>query len=463
MQIGIYDNLKSSGSAWLGDIPTHWGTKKLKFLATVQPSNVDKKTVEGEEPVILCNYTDVYKNEYIDSRLEFMQASATEAEIKKFKVDVGDVIVTKDSETPEDIAVPACIAEDVEGLVCGYHLTQIKPIDLHGRYLFRLFQSKGFNAQFTVAANGVTRFGLPQHAIANAFTPLPPFEEQQTIASFLDFKTAQIDALIAKKKVLLDKLAEKRTALISHAVTKGLDPSVPMKDSGLTWLGEIPAHWQRMLLVRVIFKFEQGWSPSCDEREASLDEWGVLKSGCVNYGVFQEHEHKTLPPSIDPIPSLEVKAGDILMCRASGSRHLIGSVAMVRKCRPKLIFSDKTYRIALQPDTIDPEFFVLLMKSKYLRDQIELSISGADGLANNIPQSSVKEYQIVLPPAIDEQKIISTLLNKKIESIEVQEVKILEVIGRLQEYRAALITNTVTGKIDVRGFQISQPAEGNAS
>lgn len=463
MGIGIYDNFKSSGSAWLGDIPTHWGIKKLKFLATVQPSNVDKKTVEGEEPVILCNYTDVYNYEYIDSRLEFMQASATEAEIKKFKVDVGDVIVTKDSETPEDIAVPACIAEDVEGLVCGYHLTQIKPIDLHGRYLLRLFQSKGFNAQFTVAANGVTRFGLPQHAIANAFTPLPPFEEQQTIARFLDFKTAQIDALIAKKQTLLDKLAEKRTALISHAVTKGLDLSVPMKDSGVAWLGKIPAHWQRMLMVRIIFKFEQGWSPSCDEREASLDEWGVLKSGCVNYGVFQEHEHKTLPPSIEPIPSLEVKVGDILMCRASGSRHLIGSVAMVRKCRSKLIFSDKTYRIALQPDIIDPEFFVLLMKSKYLRDQIELSISGADGLANNIPQSSVKGYQIVLPPTLNEQKTISTFLNKKIESIEAQEVKIFEVIERLQEYRSSLITNTVTGKIDVRGFETPQPAEGMAS
>lgn len=216
-------------------------------------------------------------------------------------------------------------------------------------------------------------------------------------------------------------------------------------------------------MVRVISKFEQGWSPSCDEREASLDEWGVLKSGCVNYGVFQEQEHKTLPPSIDPIPSLEVKAGDILMCRASGSKHLIGSVAMVRKCRSKLIFSDKTYRITLQPNLINSEFFVLLMKSKYVRDQIELSISGADGLANNIPQSSVKAYQIVLPSSVDEQKAISTLLNKKSESIETQEVKIVEAIGRLQEYRAALITNSVTGKIDVRGFEIPQHAEGITS
>jgi type I restriction enzyme S subunit len=236
MQISTYENLKNSGSAWLGDIPVHWGTKKLKFLATIQPSNVDKKTVEGEEPVILCNYTDVYKNEYIDGRLEFMQASATEAEIKKFKVDIGDVIVTKDSETPDDIAIPACVAEEVEGLVCGYHLTQIKPIELHGRYLFRLFQSKGFNAQFVVSANGVTRFGLPQHAIANAFTPLPPLDEQQAIARFLDFKTAQIDALIVamggsgtvssaneKKRSMVALLQEYRSALITNAVTGNID------------------------------------------------------------------------------------------------------------------------------------------------------------------------------------------------------------------------------------------------
>ena len=144
-----------------------------------------------------------------------------------------------------------------------------------------------------------------------------------------------------QKQALLEKLAEKRTALISHAVTKGLDPSASMKDSGSAWLGQIPAHWRRMVLARVIYKFEQGWSPSCDEREASMDEWGVLKSGCVNYGVFQEREHKTLPSGIDPIPSLEVKVGDILMCRASGSKHLIGSVALVRKCRAKLIFQIK--------------------------------------------------------------------------------------------------------------------------
>ena len=461
MAVTPYSAYLDSGSEWLGQIPAHWKTKKLKFLSTVQPSNVDKKTVEGEVPVVLCNYTDVYRNEYIDSRLSFMSATATREEVEKFSVSTGDVILTKDSETPHDIAVPACVSEEIEGLVCGYHLTQVKPVALEGRYLFRLFQSKGFNAQFVVAANGVTRFGLPQHAIANADCPVPPSTEQQTIARFLDHKTAQIDTLIAKKQALLEKLAEKRSALISHTVTKGLDPSVPMKDSGVSWLGKIPAHWRRLLLTRVVCRFEQGWSPACEEREAALDEWGVLKSGCVNYGVFDENEHKTLPSSMNPIEALEVNVGDVLMCRASGSKHLIGSVARVHSCRPRLIFSDKTYRIALDESLIDPDFFVLAMKSKYMRDQIELSISGADGLANNIPQASVKSYQLALP-GIAEQRAIVKSIGAEINRIDQQERKIFAVIAKLKEYRSALITNAVTGKIDVRGFKLPEAAEETA-
>lgn len=444
-----YKELDSSGVSWLQKKPSHWRIKRLKFSTDL----INKKVSVEDSPL---PYLGLEHIESWTGRKVEGEISNSEGLASSFVV--GDVLFGK----LRPYLAKVHLAQQ-DGLISSEALVVRSKDELDAEFLKYYMLSRDFINIVDSSTYGSKMPRASWDFIGNLPVLLPDVEEQKIIARFLDFKTAQIDALISKKKVLLDKLAEKRTALISHAVTKGLDPSVPMKDSGLAWLGEIPAHWQRMLMVRVIFKFEQGWSPSCDEREASLDEWGVLKSSCVNYGVFQEREHKTLPPSTDPIPSLEVKVGDILMCRASGSRHLIGSVAMVRKCRPKLIFSDKTYRIALQPDTIDPEFFVLLMKSKYLRDQIELSISGADGLANNIPQSSVKRYQIVLPPAIDEQKIISTLLNKKIESIEVQEVKILEVIGRLQEYRAALITNTVTGKIDVRGIQIPQPVEGNAS
>ncbi len=215
--------MRDSGIDWLGDIPAHWEMNRLKFLATVQPSNVDKKTIEGEEAVLLCNYTDVYKNEYIDHELAFMQATATPAEIRKFMVDIDDVIVTKDSEDPEDIAIPACVAEKIEDLLCGYHLTQIKPLHMHGRYLFRLFQSKGFNAHFIVSANGVTRFGLPQYAISNVFTPTPPISEQIEIAEYIDDASVYIEKQKRMIVGIIGKLKEYRSALITNAVTGKID------------------------------------------------------------------------------------------------------------------------------------------------------------------------------------------------------------------------------------------------
>lgn len=446
MQIGTYVTLKNSGSKWLGDIPTHWATKKLKFLAVVQPSNVDKKTVEGEEPVILCNYTDVYKNEYIDGRLEFMKASANEAEIKKFKVDIGDVIVTKDSETPDDIAVPACIAEEVEGLVCGYHLTQIKPIFLHGPFLFRLFQSKGFNAQFVVSANGVTRFGLPQHAIANAFTPLPPIEEQQAIACFLDFKTAQIDALIAKKKALLDKLAEKRTALISHAVTKGLNASVLMIDSGLAWLGEIPAHWAPKRL-----RFCMKTNPSKGEIKLNDDELisfipmeAVGEFGGLNLDV--EKELGDIVGGYTYFADNDVVVAKITPCFENGK----GAIASALK--NGIAFGTTELHVMRADDMLLPKYLFHLTMSYPFRCIGESEMYGSGG-QKRVPETFLKDFRIGLPPVNEQQDIIDYIdkINRK---IDLQISKASDVIDCLAEYRSALITNAVTGKIDVRGFVV---------
>jgi type I restriction enzyme S subunit len=451
MQISGYENLKSSGSAWLGDIPTHWDTKKLKFLATVQPSNVDKKTVEGEEPVILCNYTDVYKNEYIDGRLEFMQASATEAEIKKFKVDIGDVIVTKDSETPDDIAVPACIAEEVEGLVCGYHLTQIKPINLHGPYLFRLFQSMGFNAQFVVSANGVTRFGLPQHAIANAFTPIPPIEEQQTIARFLDFKTAQIDALIAKKKALLDKLAEKRTALISHAVTKGLDPSVAMKESKVEWLGSIPQDWKETR-VKFLGDLILGLTYSPDD---VVSDGGtlVLRSSNVQEGKISLDD--CVYVSCDIPKKVITKADDILICSRNGSRALIGKCALLTEEVSNQAFG--AFMTVLR--SRHARFLYYVLNSTLFKFQSGRFLTST---INQLTTQTLGDFEIALPPEETQAEIVNHL-DKATAAIDAQCRKAQTIIDRLTEYRGALITNAVTGKIDVRDFAIPHIAEGIAS
>jgi len=217
--------MKDSGVGWLGEIPEHWNLRKLKFVSKVEISYVDKKSFEHEIEVFLCNYIDVYRNDFITKEIHFMKATATNDEITRNSIKKGDIIVTKDSETPNDIANPALVTDNFENVICGYHLAHIKPNQkfILGNYLLRLFQNKCFNGQFTVAANGITRFGLNSYSILNAFVSIPPIEEQKQITKYLDRETAKTDALISKSREGIDKLKEYRTALISAAATGKID------------------------------------------------------------------------------------------------------------------------------------------------------------------------------------------------------------------------------------------------
>ena len=216
--------MKDSGVEWLGEIPAHWEVKRLKTVAAVELSNVDKKSVEGQEAVRLCNYTDVYYNERITADLEFMAATATPEQVRRFSLRAGDVLITKDSESWTDIAVPAVVAEDLPDVLCGYHLAHIRPgKDCDGAFLSRAFSAIGPRDQFQVAANGITRFGLGGDAIRTGIFALPREPEQRAIAAFLDRETARIDALVAKVRDAIERLKELRTALISAAVTGKID------------------------------------------------------------------------------------------------------------------------------------------------------------------------------------------------------------------------------------------------
>ncbi|WP_051564060.1 restriction endonuclease subunit S [Desulfovermiculus halophilus] len=196
----------------------HWKERKIKFISDVRTSNVDKHIVEGETAVRLCNYTDVYYHEKITPDMPFMQGSATDSEIERFGLKKGQVLLTKDSESWEDIAVPAYVAETMPDVVCGYHLAIIEPDsdEVDGRFLSWLAQSPVLNDQFKLSAKGVTRFGLSQQALKNALIDVPPLEYQQKIADFLDRKTAEIDTLIAR--AVTDQQAERA---LRHGVHSG--------------------------------------------------------------------------------------------------------------------------------------------------------------------------------------------------------------------------------------------------
>ena len=240
-----YTKYKDSGVKWLGEVPKHWKVQKLKHITKVNLSNVDKKTKEDEDSIKLCNYVDVYNNDDINLNLNFMGATASPNQIDKFALREGDVLITKDSESWEDIAVPAYVSANLKDVICGYHLAHIRPDQavVNGEYIFRSFSAICLNYQFKVEANGITRFGIGKYSIDNSLFLMPPIDEQHAISSFLKRETSRIDTLISKKERLITLLQEKRAALISHAVTKGLDPDVPMKNSRVECLGEIPDHW----------------------------------------------------------------------------------------------------------------------------------------------------------------------------------------------------------------------------
>ncbi|GAX61455.1 restriction endonuclease S subunits [Candidatus Scalindua japonica] len=233
-----YPEYKDSGVEWLGEVPEHWDVKKLKFIANIHPSNIDKKTKDGELPIVLCNYTDVYYNDFIDNSIDFMKASATIEQIEKFTLQAGDTIITKDSEDPNDIAIPTFVSENMPGVVCGYHLSVIRPFNKsYSAYVKRVFECEYARAYFATRSNGLTRYGLGTYALENVFYPQPIKEEAVVIANFLNHETTKIDTLIEKQQQLIKLLKEKRQAVISHVVTKGLNPDVAMKDSGVEWLG----------------------------------------------------------------------------------------------------------------------------------------------------------------------------------------------------------------------------------
>jgi len=435
---------------WVGRTPAHWQILRLKHVANVQPSKVDKKSEDGESPVRFCNYVDVYYHDRITADMDFMRATATEEEKRKFQLRFGDVCVTKDSEEWSDIAVPACVADDVPDLLCGYHLALVRPRSgrTHGEFLARAFSARGVNDQFRVEANGITRFALGQDALCNALFLVPPLDEQQTIANFLDRETGRIDALVKKKERLIGLLQEQRTALISHTVTQGLNPSVPQKDSGVPWLKKIPAKWAVLLLRRFLTKLEQGWSPVAEGREAEAGEWAVLKLSAVSKGRFKPTEQKALPSAIEPDERYTVRVGELLVTRAN-TPQLVGDVCVVDKVPGQLMLSDLIYRLTICERKMRKDFLACYLLSRPCRFQVERDGCRASQSVVKISQEHIAAWLGVVP-SLEEQAAIVESIKREFAKLDALMAKVRTAIDRLQEYRTALISAAVTGQIDVR-------------
>jgi len=451
-----YSEYKSTGCDWFSELPSHWKLDRAKWSVTSCQNGIwgAEPEPDGDNNLVCIRVADFDRLSLCVSTDRLTMRSIAEKDRSNRLLKAGDLLLEKSGGGEKQLvgavvefnqSFPAVSSNFIARMVTSYGMNSRFLVYLHshlysGRVNFRAIK------QTTGIQN------LDSQVYLDELVAYPPYEEQEAIARFLDFKITQIDALIGKQKSLLNKLAEKRTVLISHAVTKGLDPSVSMKDSEEEWLGKIPEHWTMTRLRFVTTCIEQGWSPQCNNQPASEEQWGVLKVGCVNGESFDENENKSLPEHFEPKLRYEVKSGDILVSRAN-TKALLGSAAIVKNVRPKLLICDKLYRIKSNL-LIEPEYLVRFMRSTIARYQYERNATGTSGSMQNIGQDTLKNLPIPLPPK-DEQVAILKDLERKLEKITVAEEKVTSVIEKLTEYRTSIITNAVTGKIDVRNSVVA--------
>lgn len=431
-----YQDYQETEFDWLETIPKHWRVRRLKYIASILTSNVDKHTKEDEIPVRLCNYTDVYNNEFIDERIDFMAATASADEIKKFQLKTGDVLVTKDSESADDIAVPACVVAELENTLCGYHLAIIRPKKntSFGPYLLRAFQSLGLKDQFTIGANGVTRFGLSQHTIYNSIFPVPPLQEQKDIASFLNEKTGKIDELIAKKRRLIHLLEERLAAFTSQAVLAGLDPAVELRDSKIPCIPTLPKHWE---IRRGKFLFRER-----DQRSTNGEEELLTVSHITGVTPRREKQNVNMFLASDMTGYKICQQGDVAINTMWAWMGALGVSKYLGIVSP-------SYNVYEPITDIDGDYYDLLFRTPaFIKEIIRFSKGVWTSRLRLYPEAFLN-MRIPYPP-IEEQRAIATTLRKMSQETDEKINKLSRSIDLLIEYRAALISAAVTGKIDVR-------------
>jgi type I restriction enzyme S subunit len=360
--------------------------------------------------------------------------------------------------TPELVGATGLVKVAPKNLFLPDRLWQVSFNDAVPAYIYYWSQSVLYRAHIRSVCSGTSSSmqNLGQDQYRAFVLATPPVPEQQAIALFVDKEIWKIDALVKEQRRLIELLKEKRQAVISHAVTKGLNPDAPMKDSGIEWLGEVPEHWDVKRIKYAIRKLEQGWSPQCENFPAEDGEWAVLKVGCVNGGNFNPGENKALPPELTPIPELGICVGDVLISRAN-TRELAGSTAVAESDYPRLLLCDKLYRLRLHAEVCLPEYLAMFLSTPSARGEIELSATGASSSMVNIGQSTITEMLMPLPP-VREQERIAAFVNDETGKTDQLIAAATHAIDLLQERRTALISAAVTGKIDVRGLSGTEAA-----
>jgi len=439
----IYDSYKNSGVEWIGQIPSNWECIRLGMLGDFSSSGIDKKSNEDETPVRMVNYTDIIQSRKYypiqTGEKEYMKVTTPQSKLEEHKLERGDMVFIPSSETHEDLGYSSLIDFDEEDIVYSYHILRYKTKkSVYHYYKKYLINHHSVLNQFSSECKGTTRQIIGRDVFNNVRVVLPPLSEQQQIVSFLDTKTSLIDSLIEKTQRKIELLKEKRTSLINEVVTKGLNPNVEMKDSGVEWIGEIPSGWERTKLKRYVSIFT-GYSFKSDwfgEEGIPVIRISNIQDGFIDFtkSVYLTENYLT------EYPDYVVKRDDTLIC-------LTGSLTgKVGKFNHELgLLNQRVGKIVVRGNKVLKSFIDKVFFFQKFQGLIK---EMGEGISENFPNVShldVVELEIPLPPISEQQQIVEyldkqTQLIDKTISIEENRIELLK------EYRQSLISEVVTGK-----------------
>lgn len=443
-----YPAYRDSGVDWLGEIPAHWDVKRLKLLVRINPSKSEAAQLPQDTEVSFVPMENIGE----DGELGLEQ-SRTIAEVMQgytyFRD--GDVILAK---------ITPCFENGkgaiVDGLNNGIGFGTTELYVLRGlgsvvaRFLYYLTKSDDFRVPGIATMQGAAgQKRLREDYVANYSMGVPPLSEQRAIAAFLDRKTGEIDALIAKKRELIARLQEQRSAIISHAVTRGLNPDAPMKDSGIEWLGEIPAHWEVVRFRRSITSMCDGPFGS-DMKSSHYSDSGVrlIRLQNIGIGYFDDSDQAFVPEEhFLSLPGHDAKPGDLLVAGLGDPSHPAGRACVLPSSIPVAMVKADCFRVRLDQNMLTTSFAMHYLCSSIIRIGIALETRGATRSRINL--TGLANLMTILPP-LEEQRSIVEFVESKLAQTDALIAKAEETISRLQEYRAALISAAVTGRIDVR-------------
>lgn len=428
-----YMEMKDSGIQWIGEVPVHWEITRMKSIL----ENVSIRN--HPEAEVLSLYRDLGvlpKNSRDDNH------NVTSEDTAQYKyVEVGNLVINKMKAWQGSLAV-----SNYEGIVSpAYYVCKFRSSKINKRYIHFLVRCSAYAQEFERLSTGmrVGQWDLGISDFMRVPVLLPPFPEQSAIAAYLDTQCAKIDEIIAQAKASIEDYKQWKASIIYEAVTKGLDPDVEMKDSGVEWIGEIPNSWDVLKLKYVIAFIESGVSVNASQSAAEEGKIGVLKTSSVSKYSFRPEENKEV--NLDELGrvSCPVRANTIIVSRMN-TPELVGACGYVEQDYPNLFLPDRLWQVHFL-NSVVVKYIWYYLSSNYIRNYYSSLSSGTSSSMQNISKGQFENARLLLPPP-EVQRNIVEFLDKKCATLDSLAAEKESLIADLEAYKKSLIYEVVTGK-----------------